>query len=173
MNRRVLIVGLLVVAPLLAFLAMGLGQDPKKVRTPMIGRAAPDFLLTEVGGGETVQLSSFRGRPVVVNFWATWCVPCYAEHEVLIGGARSRPDVVFLGIVYQDETDRVKRFLEQNGSAYPSLMDQAGAAAISYGVYGVPETFFIDGSGTIVAKHEGPLDHESMSARLQLLGGRS
>lgn len=173
MNRRVLIAGLLVIVPLLAFLTMGLGRDPRKVRTPMIGRTAPDFRLPAVEGDATVQLSTLRGRPVVLNFWATWCVPCYAEHKVLVEAAKSRPDVVFLGIVYQDEPDRVKSFLTQNGSAYPSLMDDGGAAAISYGVYGVPETFFIDGSGTIVAKHEGPLDDASMRTRLQVFGGRS
>ena len=173
MNRRVLIAGLLVVAPLLVFLAMGLGQDPRKVRTPMVGRDAPDFTLPTVDGGESIRLSALEGRPVVINFWATWCVPCYAEHKVLIDGAQSRPDVAFLGIVYQDEAQRVRGFLQQNGSAYPSLMDAGGAAAISYGVYGVPETFFIDASGTIVAKHEGPLDPVSMRERLALLGGSS
>lgn len=173
MNRRVLAAGMFLVTPLIIFLAMGLGRDPKKVRTPMVGKPAPQFALPTVDDGGQVNLETLKGRPVVVNFWATWCVPCYAEHGVLLEAARSRPDVAFVGIVYQDERDRVRKFLQQNGSGYPSLIDEGGAVAIAYGVYGIPETFFIDAGGRIVAKHEGPLDAGSMQQKLALVGGRS
>jgi cytochrome c biogenesis protein CcmG/thiol:disulfide interchange protein DsbE len=94
---------------------------------------------------------------VVLNFWATWCVPCYQEHPVLAAGASRYPDVAFVGVVYEDEEARVERYLREQGGSYPSLMDDGGKTAIAYGVYGVPETFFIAPDGTIVEKHTGPL----------------
>lgn len=173
MNRRVLIAGGLLVIPLLLFLGVGLGKDPNAVRTPMVGREAPLFNLVIVDSEETIRLDQLRGTPVVLNFWATWCVPCYAEHQVLLEAAARRPDVRFIGVVYQDEPVNVRRFVAQHGGGYPNVMDPGGTTAIAYGVYGVPETFFIDGAGTIRAKHEGPLDRTSMAERLAQLGGRS
>src|SRR5205807_716500 len=143
-NRRVLIAGLAIVLPLVAVLVMNLGRDPHSIRTPLIGRPAPPFSLTPVGGGAPIDLRSLRGRPVVVNFWATWCVPCFEEHAALAAAARTFSDAQFLGIVYEDEESRTQAFLAQHGSAYPSLLDSDGKTAIDYGVFGVPETFFID-----------------------------
>jgi cytochrome c biogenesis protein CcmG/thiol:disulfide interchange protein DsbE len=157
-NRKVLLGGLLVTLPLVALLFLSLGRDPHKVDSPLLGREAPRFALPVIGGNETVTLDSLRGRTVVMNFWATWCVPCYQEHPVLAAGpGRFGGEVVFLGVVYQDEQATVERFLREQGSAYRSLMDEEGKVAIAYGVYGVPETFFISPAGTIVDKHVGPL----------------
>jgi cytochrome c biogenesis protein CcmG, thiol:disulfide interchange protein DsbE len=156
-NKRVLIAGAAVVVPLLAVLIANLGRDPHSVRSPLIGRPAPEFALAPVGGGQAVRLESFRGRPVVINFWATWCVPCFEEHAALAAAARGLPDVQFLGVVYEDEEAKTQAFLKDHGSAYPSLMDADGRTAIAYGVFGVPETFFIDGQGRIVEKFVGPL----------------
>ena len=80
-------------------------------------------------------------------------------------------EVQFLGVVYQDEEDSVRDWLRRQGSAYPSLLDPDGKAAIAYGVYGVPETYFIDPAGTIVAKHVGPLDGGTLMARLRQARG--
>ena len=95
---------------------------------------------------------------VAINFWATWCVPCFQEHAALVEAARSLPDVQFLGIVYEDDEAQTGEFLRQRGTSYPSLMDKDGKTAIAYGVFGVPETFFIDPEGRIVEKYVGPLD---------------
>ena len=135
------------------------------------GTAVPPLALPSLSGGE-VDLSSYRGKVVVLNFWATWCVPCYQEHPLLISAAQSLGEEVhFLGVVYQDEDDRVREWLRQEGSAYPSLLDPEGKTAIAYGVYGVPETYFIDPGGTIVAKHVGALDGETLMARLRQARG--
>jgi cytochrome c biogenesis protein CcmG/thiol:disulfide interchange protein DsbE len=163
-NRRVLGVGLAVVVPLLAILFLNLGRDPRTVRSPLIGRAAPAFALVPAGGGEPVSLDSLRGRTVVVNFWATWCVPCFQEHAALTGAARALRDVQFLGVVYEDEETRIRAFLRERGAAYPSLLDPGGKTAMAYGVFGVPETFFIDGKGRIVEKFSGPLDPGTIAA---------
>jgi cytochrome c biogenesis protein CcmG/thiol:disulfide interchange protein DsbE len=155
---------LAVVVPLLAILVLNLGRDPHSVRSPLVGRPAPPFSLVPAGGGEAVSLDSLRGRPVVVNFWATWCVPCFQEHPALTGAARTLRDVQFLGVVYEDEPSKIRDFLKERGAAYPTLMDPGSKTAIAYGVFGVPETFFIDAQGRIVEKYAGPLDPDTITA---------
>ena len=168
MNRKVLLAGLAVVVPLIALLVLNLGRNPNAVDSPLINTTAPPFTLVPVGGGDPVRLADLKGKPVVLNFWATWCVPCYQEHPLLVSAARSLAEEVhFLGVVYQDEEERVRDWLRQQGSAYPSLLDPDGKTAIAYGVYGVPETYFIDPGGTIVAKHVGALDGGTLMARLR------
>lgn len=174
MNRKVLLIGLAVILPLLGLLFFALGNDPTRIRSPLIGKSAPAFTLRDVTTGEIVSLDTVKGKPMVVNFWATWCVPCYAEHPYLVAAARQYGDqVLFLGVVYEDEEEAINRFLRQYGRSYPVVQDLDGRAAIAYGVYGVPETFFIDASGNIAAKHEGPLDPAAIRQYLSQIGVRS
>jgi cytochrome c biogenesis protein CcmG/thiol:disulfide interchange protein DsbE len=168
LNRKVLAVGLLGIAPLLAVLFANLGRNPHAVDSPLIGKPAPLFSLPSAGEGKRVSLESLRGRPVVVNFWATWCVPCLEEHPVLLRAARRLGEqVAFLGVVYQDQPAAVASFLAERGSAYPSLLDEGGRAAIAYGVYGVPETYFLDARGVITDKRVGPLDERLLQGYLE------
>jgi cytochrome c biogenesis protein CcmG/thiol:disulfide interchange protein DsbE len=167
-NRGVLIAGLVVVLPLLMILIANLGRDPHSVASPLVGRPAPPFTLEPVGGGAPVSLASLAGKPVVLNFWATWCVPCFQEHGVLTEGARALgAGVQFLGVVYEDEPERVQAFLTQRGGGYPSLVDPGSRTAIAYGVFGVPETYFIDAQGTIAAKFVGPLTAPLLEANVR------
>jgi cytochrome c biogenesis protein CcmG/thiol:disulfide interchange protein DsbE len=174
-NRRVLLVGLGVVVALLAVLALNLGRDPHSIATPMIGRVAPTFTLTPVDGGAPVSLAALRGKPVVINFWATWCVPCFEEHATLTAAAREQGDKVhFVGVVYEDDPQQVREFLTRQGRAYPALVDVEGKTAMAYGIYGVPETFFVDPSGKIAAKYTGPLTRETLAENLaKAAGGKS
>ena len=105
---------------------------------------------------------------MVLNFWATWCRPCWDEHPVLTANAESMgSSVQFVGVVFQDEESKIEAFLRQRGWSYPTLVDQRGKTAIAYGVGGVPETFFLDRNGVIVAKFAGPLSSEQLQASLQ------
>ncbi|MGZ7031413.1 MAG: TlpA family protein disulfide reductase [Thermoanaerobaculia bacterium] len=168
MNRKVLIIGSVLAAALVVVLFAGLGKDPQAIDSPLIGRPAPPFALRAVGSGETINLEQFKGRPVVLNFWATWCVPCFEEHPILVANARAlQPNVQFLGVVFQDNEDRIQKFLDERGRAYPTVVDNAGKTAIAYGVGGVPETFFLDASGTIVAKYAGPLTDDQLQTNLE------
>lgn len=155
MNRLVLVFGILIITPLLIFLALSFGKDPRAIDSPLVGKPAPNFALRGIDG-EVVQLKDFRGQPVFLNFWATWCQPCIVEHPVLQAGAkRYEGRVQFLGVVYHDETDKIRRFLDQRGEWGPTLFDEDGTVAVAYGVYGAPETFFIDRDGIIVEKWTG------------------
>ena len=166
MNKGVLAVGLAVTTPLLGLLLLNIKRDPTSISSPLIHKPAPDVRVKKLDGDGSLQLSSLRGRPAVVNFWATWCVPCVQEHASLIEGARANPDVAFVGVVYEDTAENARGFLAQRGSSYPSYMDEDGKAAIAFGIYGVPETYFIDGEGTIVAKYVGPLDQALLREKL-------
>ena len=166
MNRTVLIIGLVIVAAIVFVLFAGLGKDPQHIDSPLIGRDAPRFTLKAVGTGEMIDIESLRGKPVILNFWATWCGPCYEEHPTLVANARNLPNVQFVGVVFNDEEDKIMRFLAERGTAYPTLLDANGKTAIAYGVGGVPETFFINPAGKIVAKFEGPLSTEALQANL-------
>jgi len=174
MNPRVLMIAAAVAAPVLVVLAVSLGRNPHEIRTPMVGRSAPAFSLPDVDTGEEVTLASLRGRPVVVNFWATWCFPCLEEHKTLVAGARALGDEVqFVGVVYDDRQRAVRDFLRQRGQAYPSLLDEDGQVAIAYGVYGVPETFFVNPEGVIAAKYTGMLTPERLVDGVRRAIGRN
>ncbi len=167
MNRTVLAVGGFIAAAVVLVLFLGLGKDPQAIESPLVGRSAPSFALREVGTGKTISLDQLRGKPVILNFWATWCGPCYEEHPVLVANARSlQPQVQFLGVVFQDSEEKIQRFLNDRGTAYPTVIDDAGKTAIAYGVGGVPETFFLNPSGKIVAKYSGPLTTELLQSNL-------
>ncbi|MBI5511121.1 MAG: redoxin family protein [Deltaproteobacteria bacterium] len=166
MNWKNVTIVALISIPLLVILALGFGLDPRAVPSVLPGKAAPECTLRAIGG-ESRALSSFRGRPVVLNFWASWCVPCEAEHLLLQDAARAYGErVQFLGVVYQDEEENARRYLAQKTSTYPQMMDPASRCAIDYGVAGVPETFFIDAAGTVAAKEVGPVNPAGLSRTL-------
>ncbi|MDP9193659.1 MAG: redoxin family protein [Acidobacteriota bacterium] len=167
MNRTVLLVGVIIAAVLLGVLFVGLGKNPNEIRSPLIGKPAPTFALREVGTGRSVDLGELKGRPVVLNFWATWCGPCWEEHPILVANAKMLPDVQFLGVVFQDSEEKILGFLQQRGSSYPTVVDDKGKTAIAYGVGGVPESFFLDANGVIVAKYSGPMSSDILQENLR------
>lgn len=161
-NMGVLVGGLLFTIPLIALFASGFGKDPNEIPSVLEERPAPGFSLTDLDGRQHA-LSNLAGRPVVINFWSTWCGPCKMEHPALQQAAQMNPDVTFLGVIYSDDTDKVRRYLKKVGSAYPTLVDDGNRTAIDYGVTGVPETFFIDGQGVIRRKVPAALNQRSLA----------
>lgn len=169
MNRIALIVGAVVAIPLLVFLAISFKFDPHYIESPLVGKEAPRFSLVGLDG-ERINLDDLLGKPVVINFWATYCVPCIYEHETLQTAAeRYAGEVHFIGVIYQDDPDLIRRFLAERGTWGPTLVDEGGEVAMAYGVYGPPETFFIDRSGLIAEKVIGQVYPEALTRILRTL----
>ena len=169
-NLKVWLGGLALIAPIVLFLGLAFQYDPHAISSPLIGRQAPDFTLSPIDGGAPVRLSEQQGMPTVVNFWATWCVPCKAEHRTLIAVAkRMAGKARFFGVVYQDQVANIEAWLGSQGNAYPQLLDVGSKAAIAYGVYGVPETYLIDASGRVTWKFTGPVEGRALLEELAAL----
>ena len=160
--------GAVVVAVIAVVFASRFGTDPRLGPSPLVGQPAPEIAVTSIDDGTTMTLADFDGSIVVVNFWAPWCVPCRAEHAVLVAAAEqyAPSGVVVLGLTYQSDLDDVHAFLDELGRGYAVAMDDRSRAAISFGVRGVPETFFIDRDGVVVGKVSGAVDAALMSATL-------
>jgi cytochrome c biogenesis protein CcmG/thiol:disulfide interchange protein DsbE len=158
--------------PLAWILFTGLGRDPSEIPSPLVGQPMPAFELTTLDG-DTVSSAALIGTPLVVNFWASWCIPaCVDEHPVLLDTA-DRYDVAVqvVGILYDDEAADARAFLVRYGDGgWPNAEDPTGATALAYGVLGPPETFFVDADGVVRAKHYGPLTEATMAENLALIG---
>ena len=152
---------------MVGLLGYGLRLDPKKVPSPLIDKPAPEFSLAMLEEPDR-QLSTadLRGQVWVLNVWASWCISCRAEHEVITELA-GRNLVSVVGLNYKDEPANATRWLQQFGNPYAvSLMDYDGRVGIDWGVYGVPETFVIGADGLIKYKHIGPVTHESLEQKI-------
>jgi cytochrome c biogenesis protein CcmG, thiol:disulfide interchange protein DsbE len=154
-------IGIAVVLPIVALLAFGLTTNPRNIKSPLPGRPAPDFSLERLEDGATVTLSKQRGSIVVINFWASWCLPCRGEHPELIRLANKYGPrgVQFYGILDGDNESGARRFYSELGPVpYPTLLPGKSHTGIDYGLTGIPETFVIDPSGTVAYKKTGPIE---------------
>ncbi len=164
-----LFITLLLVLPLVWLLAQSFGRDPRAVPSVMVGRPAPSFALKTLEGGP-LALTELSGRPVLLNFWSTWCIPCKAEHAPLQAAAQAYEGKVhFVGVVYEDTAEAAKKYLAEHGNRFVQVMDEGSKTAIDYGVAGVPESFFIDKQGVIVKKHVGALTPDVLRQMLDQL----
>lgn len=162
MNWKAMAVALSAAAALLALLVFGLFHDPRAVPTPMIGNPAPEFTL-ETLSGDTLRLSKATDLPLVVNFWASWCIPCQYEHPLLVALEKEYDGRVrIVGIVYQDTRANAMNWIQERGGGWTNVLDIRSRTAIEYGVRGVPETFFITPDGRILHHLVGPLSPEAL-----------
>lgn len=147
----------------------GAGGAPAEART---GQPAPTLVGTALDGS-TIDLAAYRGRPVIVNFWASWCTPCRAEFPLFADRLASlgpSDGLVILGVLYKDEPALAQRFLDDVAAAWPTVTDSDGSIAAAYRVVAPPQTYFIDKEGVLRAIQIGevrPEDFDSQYARIK------
>lgn len=162
------------IAPLLILAAWGalLLARPGVPTLVRVGDAAPVFSLADLDGNP-VRLADLRGRPVIVNFWASWCGPCVQEFPLLTSAAAAheRDGLTVVGIVFQDRSEAARAFLARMGASWPAAMDPGDAIANRFGIIGPPDTFFIDRDGVVVGRQIGQLSAADLDRGLaQILG---
>jgi cytochrome c biogenesis protein CcmG, thiol:disulfide interchange protein DsbE len=174
--KAMLILPLAVVVILLGLMAYALNTgDPSRLPSVLIGKPAPEFTLTPVPRLETeagTPVPGFsssvlkNGKVTLLNVWASWCAPCAVEHPQLVDLAKQ--GIPIYGMNYKGDTaDAARRFLQRHGNPFLAVgMDTTGMTGIDFGVYGVPETFVIDGAGRIVLRYPGPLTAEVIADKI-------
>jgi cytochrome c biogenesis protein CcmG/thiol:disulfide interchange protein DsbE len=170
---RVVIVG--IIAALVVVLVLAFRRDPHDIRTGTIGRPAAAFTLQKLDGTGTLALDDAKGMVIVINFFASWCIPCKEENPALVRVyERYRSsDVIFLGILYQDSRDSGLRYVKDNGVTWPTASDDDGRVAFAYGVFGIPETYFIGADGIIQGRHIGPIDETTLVTAIDCLRAKT
>ena len=141
--------------------------DPRDLPSTREGGPAPALQLTELAGGAPFTDADLRAGGVkLVNYWASWCAPCRAEHPQL--EAMAREGILIYGINYKDDPSKALRFLEELGNPYAALgADRDGRTALDWGLYGVPETFVIDANGKIVLRFAGPITESILERKIR------
>ena len=163
MNWRNASIGAAGAVIIVALLGYGMTKDPGEIPSPLPGKAAPAFSLQMMDQAQKVDLQALRGQVVVLNFWASWCLNCRQEHGALstVASEYAAKNVKFYGVIYNDSPNNAERWIEEmGGQTYPALIDPDSRTAIDYGLYGVPETFFISRNGRVAYKQIGPATPE-------------
>jgi cytochrome c biogenesis protein CcmG, thiol:disulfide interchange protein DsbE len=169
-SLRAILIGVIVATPLVFLLALGFRGTHNSIASPLVGHPAPSFSLRALEGGRTISLAQLRGRPVVLNFWQSSCIPCRTEHPYLLQAYRTYGrQVAFVGVSYEDTVSGARSFLRNFGGGWPTALDPDDITAINYGVYGIPETFFIDRSGVIRYKSTGPVTPSVLQTQIRTI----
>lgn len=157
------------IAPFLILAVWGalLLARPAAPTLARVGQPAPDFALTDLDGN-SLSLAELRGRPVIVNFWASDCIPCIEEFPLLTAAAAAHEgeQLAVVGIVVRDSSEAAREFLARMGATWPSAIDPGDAVASQYGIIGPPDSFFINRDGIVVSRHIGPLSAVDLESRL-------
>lgn len=158
-----------VLVAFLVVLATRESAESSLADSPLLGKPAPEVIGKGLDGG-TVRLSQFRGRYVVLNFFATWCVPCVREHDDLVRFSTRHAetnDATVLAVIFDDEPDNVQRFFRQRGGDWPVIADERGKVSLDFGVRGPPESFLIDRNGIVVSRIIGEVDDRRLEDLLR------
>ncbi len=157
-------------AILVVFFWAGLSLDPGEVPSPLIGKPAPRFQLESLADPDVaIDNDTLAGTPALFNVWATWCVGCRHEHDMLLA-IRDEGVVPIYGLNYKDERPKALAWLRQLGDPYvATAFDPTGSVSIDWGVYGAPETFLVDADGIVRYKHIGPLTEDVWENELKPL----
>lgn len=168
MKKLLFAAPLLLLVGLIAVFASTINRDPSLVRSVLIDKPAPEFTLAAVEGMDVpgFDTASLKGEPTLVNVFASWCIPCRDEHP-LLEALKAKTGVRLFGINHSDAPENARAFLAELGNPYDAIgADRDRRVSIDWGVYGVPETFVVDGSGKISFKHVGPLTAEAIESEL-------
>ncbi|MDZ4096950.1 MAG: DsbE family thiol:disulfide interchange protein [Paracoccaceae bacterium] len=159
----------LLFAGLAAMFFVGMNrEDPDGLPSALAGKPAPAVVLTQLGDGAPFTDATLRAPGVkLVNYWASWCAPCRAEHPIL--EALAAEGVKIYGVNYKDKPDQALGFLAELGNPYTALGADSGRMAINWGVYGVPETYVIDGTGKILLRFAGPITEAALQDTIRPL----
>lgn len=158
--------------PLIAFVALalllfrGLSLDPTALPSALIDRPMPEFSLPALAGNEMVSGAQLRGEPALYNVWATWCISCRVEHPYL--QTLADQGVPIYGINYKDDTQAALAWLQELGDPYRlTIVDASGSLGLDLGVYGAPETYFVDAGGVVRYRHVGVIDERIWTSKLE------
>lgn len=171
-SRKTVWLPLLVFGLLAAALGYGLMHIDRDLVSPMIGKPIPAFSLPVLDSTQTMTQNDLKGRPLLVNFFASWCTACQVEHPVLMKLAKEQ-NVEIIGMDYKDTPDDVRAWLAKRGNPYRTvILDAQGTAGLDWGVYGVPETYVINAQGVIVYKQVGAVTEDVWRSKIApLLAG--
>ena len=147
------------------FLFRSLSLDPTVIPSALAGRGFPQFGLPRLEDGQVLSQEEFIGQSALINIWATWCAACVVEHSFLMSLAEL--DIPIFGVNYKDEPSSARSWLAASGNPYVfSVVDNEGRLGLDLGVYGAPETFFIDSNGIIRYRHVGIINSEIWESKL-------
>ena len=172
-RRLAFVLPVVLFAGLLVVFSIGLTHDPHLLPSALIDRPAPGFALPGLyDTAKGLSREDFGGQVTLVNFFASWCAPCREEHAELMALAR-RPGVILEGVAYKDKPEDARRFLDVLGNPFHRIgVDRSGTTAMDFGVYGVPETYVVDGGGHIRYRQVGPLTADEVERKILPLIGR-
>jgi cytochrome c biogenesis protein CcmG, thiol:disulfide interchange protein DsbE len=167
MRRALFILPLLLFLVLAGYFALALrpGRNPQELPSALIDKEAPAFQLAGLNG-DGIARDTLKGQPVLINFFASWCLPCREEHPLLMRLAKQE-HVPLYGIDYKDKPEAARSLLQEFGDPYRAIgIDRDGRVGLDFGVYGVPETYVLDSSGHIRKRFVGPLTAEEVNNEL-------
>lgn len=166
MKRIWLFIPLAVFVVLSALLYVGLSLDPNELPSVLVGKPVPEFELPDLEDeSKTITAEDLKGKPYLLNVWATWCPSCKYEHPYLMKLAQA--GIPIYGINYKDETDKARQLLERTGNPYAAnVVDAEGSLVMALGVYGAPETFIVDAEGIIRYKLVGVVDENIWTSEM-------
>jgi cytochrome c biogenesis protein CcmG/thiol:disulfide interchange protein DsbE len=176
-HTAVIIAG--VVAVVAVLLVVLLATSPQggdqTVSSPLLGKLAPDIKATDTTGAQ-FRIDDYRGRWVLVNFFATWCAPCVQEHPELLTFARRHEltgDAAVVSVAFNESPSTVEKFFQKNGGDWPVIAQGNGDFALDYGVVKLPESYLIAPDGTVVEKIDGGIQADQLDATISRLSGAS